>query len=326
MIYIETNSLDPCFNLAFEEYILTHKVTGDWLILWQNHNTVVVGLNQNPLEEIDPDFVRTHHVTVVRRMTGGGAVYHDLGNLNYSFITDAGPEASLSLSRFTLPVCRALNAMGVPAEVSGRNDITVQGRKVSGVAQRMEGNRLLHHGTLLFDSDPAMVAGALRADPLKFQSKSTKSVRARIGNLREFLPRDMSLSDFWARMLSELTSAGLERQTLSRSELDCVQELADRKYRSWDWTWGRTPPYTRQARRRWPGGTLEVLVQVQEGHISHIAFRGDFMALTDCTALETVLQGVPFRPEAVSAHLAQQEISLMFGAITQEQIIKTIFE
>ena len=154
--YLETGSTDPCYNLAFEEYVLKNRTEGDWLILWQNANTVVVGLNQNTAEEINPEFVTAHNVTVVRRETGGGAVYHDLGNLNYSFITDLGDAASLTIARFTLPVCRALEAMGVHAQTSGRNDITVDGQKVSGVAQRIYRNRILHHGTLLFDSDPVM--------------------------------------------------------------------------------------------------------------------------------------------------------------------------
>ena len=324
MLYIETNSLDPCFNLAFEEYILKHRTHGDWLILWQNKNTVVVGLNQNPREETDPDFLRTHGITVVRRMTGGGAVYHDLGNLNYSFITDVDRDASLS--RFALPVCRALHTMGIPAELTGRNDITVQGRKVSGVAQRMEGGRLLHHGTLLFDSDPDMVTGALRADPLKFESKSTKSVRARIGNLREFLPAPMTLSRFWSCLLAELTCSGLERQSLSEEELAQVEELAQSKYRSWDWTWGRTPPYTQRCRRRWPAGTLDILMQVRAGGIEHLVFQGDFLAVTDCTPLEDALRGVPCRPAEVAATLDRYDIPLMFGGITAEQIVKTIFE
>ena len=144
--YIETGSTNPCFNLAFEEYILKNRREGDWLMLWQNANTVVVGLNQNTAEEINAAFVREHNITVVRRTTGGGAVYHDLGNLNYSFITDLGDAASMSIEQFSRPVCRALAAMGVRAEVSGRNDIMVGGKKVSGVALRIYKDRILHHG------------------------------------------------------------------------------------------------------------------------------------------------------------------------------------
>ena len=167
--YLETGSQSPYYNLAFEEYVLTHRTQGDYLLLWQNENTIVVGQNQNTEAEINRPFVEAHHINVVRRSTGGGAVYHDLGNLNYSFITDAGDKASISMDRFTSPVVEALKGLGLQAEASGRNDILVEGRKVSGTAQRLHGNRILHHGTLLFDANADMVAGALQVDPEKFQ-------------------------------------------------------------------------------------------------------------------------------------------------------------
>ena len=157
--YLETGSFDPCFNLAFEEFVLCNRTEGDYLLLWQNRNTVVVGRNQNTEEEINRPFVSRHRIHVLRRMTGGGAVYHDLGNLNYSLITDAPDAERISMERFTLPVVNALRGLGLDAEASGRNDILVSGRKVSGTAQRLYRDRILHHGTLLFDSDPEMIAG-----------------------------------------------------------------------------------------------------------------------------------------------------------------------
>ena len=293
--YLETHSTDPAFNLAFEEYVLENKGEGDWLILWQNDNTIVVGLNQNTAEEINRDFVEKHHVHVVRRRTGGGAVYHDLGNLNYSFISDLGNAETLTISRFTEPVCRALESMGVHAETSGRNDIVVNGCKVSGVAQRIYKNRILHHGTLLYDSNSEMVAGALHVDPDKFQSKSAKSVQSRIGNIRSFLPQDMSLEDFWKKLLAELAQDGFTEQFLTAGELHQIEKTAEDRYRSWDWVYGKSPEFDYHQKRRYPGGTLEVYLRITDGIIRNVRFVGDFMALESMEPAVRALRGSRFR-------------------------------
>ena len=241
--YLETGSVDPFFNLAFEEYVLQNRKQGDYLILWQNENTVVIGQNQNAEAEINRSFVERHNVKVVRRTTGGGAVYHDLGNLNYSFITDAGELSTLTMSRFTDAVVNALESLGLQSEASGRNDILVNGKKVSGTAQRVVGGRILYHGTLLFDSDPDMVAGALNADPAKFVSKSSKSVRSRIGNIRQMLAEDMTLRQFWDRIKNELSGGGFTADSLSKDELKKVDQLVNDKYSCWEWNFGRSPKY-----------------------------------------------------------------------------------
>ena len=191
--YLETGSTDARYNLAFEEFVLENRRQGDWLMLWQNADSVIIGLNQNAAEEVDPAFIRRHGIRVVRRMTGGGAVYHDLGNLNYSFITEAEDPAQLSMEVLARPVCRAL---------------------------------VLHHGTLLFDSDAEMLSGALRADPEKFRSKAAQSVRSRVCNIRDCLPGDMELREFWAAILAELGRDGLVRESLDEAELAEVRRGA----------------------------------------------------------------------------------------------------
>ena len=324
--YLETGSTDPCYNLALEEYVLEHRREGDWLLLWQNANTVVIGLNQNAAEEINAAFVQEHGITVVRRMTGGGAVYHDLGNLNYSLISDVGDAQQLSIRHFAEPVCRALAAMGVRAELSGRNDILVEGKKVSGVAQRITGGRILHHGTLLFDSDPAMIAGALKADPAKFRSKSAKSVRARVGNIRDFLPPGTELEQFRERLLRELTRDGLIRESLGGEELAEVRKLAEEKYRSWDWTYGRSPACAFRNRSRFPGGTLELGMDIRQGRIEEIVFYGDFMATAPLSGLCRALRGTRLEEPALSAVLARFPIPALFGGISREEILSLMLD
>ena len=324
--YLETGSVVPCYNLAFEQYVLEHCLDGDWLLLWQNASTIVIGLNQNAAEEINSAFVEQHGITVVRRMTGGGAVYHDLGNLNYSFISDIGNPEELTIRRFTAPVCRALAAMGVDAEVSGRNDILVGGKKVSGVAQRITDGRILHHGTLLFDSDPAMIAGALKADPAKFLSKSAKSVRSRVGNIRDFLSSDISFTQFREFLLQELTRDGMIRETLSEDALESVRKLADGKYRTWDWNYGRSPDYAFRNRAHFPGGTLEVRMDIRQGLIEDIVFFGDFMATAPLTGLCEALRGARRDAREISDILGRYPVSSLFGGIRKEEILALIMD
>ena len=323
--YLETGSRDPYYNLAFEEYVLTHRTRGDYLLLWQNDNTIVVGQNQNTEAEINRAFVEQHHINVVRRSTGGGAVYHDLGNLNYSFITDVGDDG-ISIRRFTEPVVAALRSLGLNAEASGRNDILVEGRKVSGTAQRRHGGRILHHGTLLFDANPGMVAGALNVDPEKFRSKSTKSVRSRIGNIRDFLPNDMDLPAFWAYLKDALSGGGLTPGALSAGELAEVDRLKREKYDTWEWNYGRSPQFNVSRRRYWDGGCLEANISIAGGVITDVRFFGDFLSVCGLEELVERLKGVAFRPEDVRAVLNDSPVGELFGGITADEVTATVFD
>lgn len=323
--YLQTGSTDPAYNLAFEEYVLLNRTDADYLILWQNDNTVVVGHNQNAAAEINRAFVEEHGIHVVRRTTGGGTVYHDMGNLNYSFITDESAGA-LRLERFTEPVVSALSALGLNAEASGRNDILVEGRKVSGTAQRIVKGRILHHGTLLFDSNPEMVAGALNVDPEKFRSKGRKSVQSRIGNIRAFLKTDMSLNEFWAYLKQTLGKTDVEEDALSPEELACVQKLKTEKYDTWEWTYGRSPAYNYTARRRWTGGLVEVYAEIEGGTVQSISIYGDFMSVREITDVTNALCGCQFRAEAFAEVLDTLPLQDYFGSITREELLETIFE
>lgn len=323
--YLETGSQSPFYNLAFEEYVLRNRKDGDYLLLWQNDNTIVVGQNQNAEAEINRAFVEAHGIRVVRRSTGGGTVYHDLGNLNYSFITDVGDADKLAMERFTKPIVAALRQLGLDAEASGRNDILLEGKKVSGTAQRLLGGRILHHGTLLFDSNPEMVSGALNVDPEKFRSKSTKSVRSRIGNIRSFLKEDMDLPAFWAYLKETLAEDGVIADTLTPEELAAVDELERTKYNTWEWNFGRSPKYDFTSKRRFDGGSLEVGVQVEKGCITEIGFYGDFLAVSSLEPLREALRGCAFRMEDVAAILDTFPVSQLFGTITRDEVLETIF-
>lgn len=323
--YLETNCQDPSYNLAFEEYVHTHRREGNYLILWQNKNAVIIGRNQNAEAEIHRDFVDSHGISVIRRNTGGGAVYHDLGNLNYSFITDAGDVAQRSAALFTQPVVTALQGLGLDACSSGRNDILVSGCKVSGTAQYLMKGRILHHGTLLFDSDLSVVAGALNPDPTKFRSKSVKSVRSRVGNIRGFLQEDMTLPQFWDYLKTALADTVVPTQ-LTDEELAEIKRLQETKYATWQWNYGKSPQYEQICRRRFPGGLLEIHMTVWQGMIKELRIFGDFLALTPIKPLEDALIGCACREDTLNETLKQISDLSCLGGITHDQLIDTLLQ
>lgn len=324
MTYLETGSTDPAFNLAFEEYVLTHFREGDYLLLWQNDNSVIVGRNQNAEAEINRTFVQAHGIKVVRRNTGGGAVFHDLGNLNYSFITDADGLEGNTIRKFLTPVVQALRALGLDAEASGRNDILISEKKVSGTAQQLHKGRILHHGTLLFDSDASLLSGALNPDPTKFQSKGIASVRSRVGNIRSFLPEDMTLQAFWQYLKQALTENGTDTFKLTDNDLASIRQLKAEKYDTWQWNFGRSPQFQLQNRHRYSSGLLDIHLSVQAGHISEIRIFGDFLALLPVSDLEEVIEGCVYEEAALYATLADIDLAPYLGGISLQELVQTI--
>lgn len=318
-IYLQTGSTDPAYNLAFEEYVLTNRTEGNILILWQNDNAVIVGRNQNTAQEIDSTFISANGIRVIRRNTGGGAVYHDLGNLNYSFITDDTGDRK----GFTGPVVKALEGLGLDACASGRNDILVAGQKVSGTAQQIKNGRILHHGTLLFDSDFSMIAGALTPDPSKFESKGVKSVRSRVGNIRANLTKDMDIQAFW-RYLEKSLADSLVFSSLTEQEILEVQKRKAEKYDTWEWNYGKSPAYALRNKRRFPGGMLEVNLSVAGGKIAGIKLYGDFLAVQPVDILEKGLIGCPCKEDCLADTLKQLPVADCLGAITGKELTELI--
>ena len=324
LIYLETGSTDAAYNLAFEEFVHTHKRNHDYLILWQNKNAVIVGRNQNTEAEIDRPFVQANQIQVIRRNTGGGTVYHDLGNLNYSFITDANGIDRTTLDHFLTPVVSALQNLGLNVSASGRNDILVSGKKVSGTAQFLHKGRVLHHGTLLFDSNTEVLAQALNPDPTKFQSKGVSSVRSRVGNIRNHLQQDMSISDFWAHIKHSLSSENLSHSTLSDLELQKILEIKQNKYDTWQWNYGKSPNYQFQTKKRWQGGLLDIQLSAENSKISAIQICGDFLCWKPVSELERILLGCPIERAALNSVLDKVTLSDYLGSISRDELIDTL--
>jgi lipoate-protein ligase A len=307
MRYIQSESLDPCFNLALEQYVFDSLDTKhDYFMLWQNDNAIIIGKHQNTIEEINTDFVKTNNISVVRRLSGGGAVYHDLGNLNFTFITGKNPDTStpaFDFAAFCRPITQALAAMGVNAEISGRNDMTINGKKFSGNAQYIKGGRVMHHGTLLFDSNLDIVAQALNVTPDKIASKGVKSTRSRVTNIKPFVADDIS--------------------TNTTADFAAIKTLRRDIYATWDWNYGRSPAFTlKKARRIENCGSVQVYLDVGEGGvISDTRFYGDYFGNGDSDDISRRLVGCPLRADALRAALDSVNIANYFNNLDMEGLI-----
>lgn len=325
--YLILKSSDAARNLATEQVIFDTLPGGHkCFLLWQNRSAVVIGRHQDALAEIDRAFVEAEGIQLVRRLSGGGAVYHDLGNLNYSVITDARGGKAPDMAAFCQPVLRLLHRLGVPAALSGRNDMTVNGQKFSGSAQHLYRGRVLHHGTLLIDSDLSVVSRALRVDPEKIRSKGLSSVRSRVTNLRPFLPEEIDLPRFRELLLAEvLKEHSGEELVLSKEQLEEIDRLSESRYRSWDWTVGASPPCSLVRRQRFEGcGTVEAQMQIERGRIAALRFCGDFFSAEEPEELAGRLQGLPLSREDLLSALVGEDVSRFFIGLQTQQLLSLL--
>ena len=325
MRFFVNRETDPTFNLALEELLASADDAPEFFMLWRNRPTVVVGRNQFTAAEIDGGYIRRNGIEVVRRITGGGAVYHDLGNLNYTIAGPAdGDDAPNSFARRAAPVVDVLREWGVPAEFSGRNDILVDGRKVSGSARSTIRGRSLFHGTLLFEVDMERLAGALRPDPLKIASKGVASVRARVANLKEFLP-PMTADEFAAEFARRLCRrlGAVSGEEIPPEVVSAARRLAAEKYRSREWTYGTAFACDYEKRARFAGGSIMLRCRLRANRIEALRISGDFFGSAPVEKLEAELVGTEFRREAVDAVLG--DIGGPIHGVTREEFL-SLFE
>lgn len=319
MYFIEGQSHDPAYNLALEEYLYRSVNEGHpgYFLLWQNAPSIIVGRFQNTAQEVNRPFVEERGIRVVRRISGGGAVYHDLGNVNYSFIVPNDEGTPFDFARHARPVIDALAKLGVEAESGGRNDLVIDGRKFSGSAQHMDRRRLLHHGTLLFNSDLSVLEQALNVDEEKFTSKGFKSVRSRVTNILPMLPEPISVEEFIDALRGALS--GTDTSSLDEAQLSEIRRLRDEKYATWEWNWGASPEFTERKVHRFPWGKVEALLNVKEGVIRQARFYGDYFGTEHREEIEKLLEGRFYREEALREALEGFPLERSFkGAGTEE--------
>ncbi|MDC7788881.1 lipoate--protein ligase [Rhodoplanes sp. TEM] len=329
MHYLESDSVDPRFNLALEQVVFDSlDPAQDCFMLWRNDNAIIVGKHQNTAAEINAEYVRQRNIHVVRRLSGGGAVYHDLGNVNFTFITAAGGDRPLDFGAFCRPVVRALAALGVTAEISGRNDMTIGGRKFSGNAQYRKRGRVLHHGTILYDSDLSVLGKALMVPKDKYESKAVQSVRSRVCNIRDHMAADLGVE----RFMEELRDAmfrefAMEPHALSAADRDATRRLQRDVYDTWAWNFGESPAYRIRKERRVDGcGKIEVHMDVERGTIRRIAFFGDYFGDGDSAELGRLLEGARLERGCLRETLAAIAIGDYFHNLDPEAFVDILTE
>lgn len=325
MQLVINTSTSPPFNLAMEEYFLVNKQE-EVIMLWRNSSSVIIGYNQNAIEEIDTDYIKEHRIPVIRRQSGGGAVFHDLGNINFSVIHALGEHDFSNYAKFTAPICNFLQQLGVDARLQGRNDLTIDGMKFSGNAQAVKNGRIMHHGTILYNANVEHLAGALRPKPAKIESKGIKSVRSRITNVADHLPEMMEAEAFYHRLAAYFLAEneGLTEYHLTTEDISAVNRLVEEKYGRWEWNFGSSPKYNLSRSGCFPSGIVEVNLQVRQGQIEDIHIYGDFFGTCDKAELEEALTGVSHREETIRAALAGFDLPAYIHGITTEQFMELL--
>jgi lipoate---protein ligase len=328
MLIIRRHNTDPYFNLAMEEYVLK-EIQEDSFMLWRNAPSIIVGKHQNTLAEINLEYVKANGIKVVRRLSGGGAVFHDLGNLNFTFTKKSGDEEELiNFRKFTEPILEVLRKLGIDARFEGRNDLTIDGKKFSGNAMHIWNKKVLSHGTLLFSSHMPDLSQALNVDPRKFTDKAVKSIRSRVTNISDHLKEPLDVMQFSTLVEEHIMEKYPDAKLYEPSEKDHekIMKLTEQKYSTWEWNFGYSPKYNFQKIiRTQNSGTLEFNMDVTEGKIRKVKIFGDYFNIRDTEEIEDALTGVLHRDDAIRKALEPFHLTEYFNNITTDEFLQGMF-
>ncbi|HEO0142284.1 TPA: lipoate--protein ligase [Streptococcus agalactiae] len=329
MKYIVNTSNDPAYNVALEAYAFQKLTDIDVIfILWINEPAIIIGRHQNTIQEINKEFIDKNGIHVVRRLSGGGAVYHDLNNLNYTIISNNTQEGAFDFQTFSKPVIDTLAKLGVKAEFTGRNDLEINGQKFAGNAQAYYKGRMMHHGCLLFDVDMSVLGQALKVSKDKIESKGIKSVRARVTNIVDHLSDKITVQEFSDAILAQMKEEypEMDEYVLSDAELSEIQAMRDNQFATWDWTYGKAPEYTIERGVRYPAGKITTYANVENSTIKSVKIFGDFFGVKPVDDIEKMLEGVRYDYKDVLAALKTVDTSQYFSRMTPEEITKAIVD
>lgn len=326
MLCIYHQTTDPYFNVATDEYILKH-IEEDCFMLWQNDNAIIVGKHQNTLAEINYEYVKQNNIHVVRRLSGGGAVYHDLGNINFSFTQTVNDGYLVDFKKYTKPIIEVLQSLGINASFEGRNDISIDGKKISGNAEHTYKNKVLHHGTLLFSTNMNIVGEALRVNPLKYKDKAVKSIPKRVTNISNHLQYPLSIQAFTAKIMGHIISTYQDAllYEFTSQDLQKITKIRDEKYATKEWNYGYSPNYNFNKIIKTDGGTIEMNLDVEEGIIKKTKIFGDFFNKKDISEVEVALINIAHHEPSIREVLSYFIIDEYFHNMTEDDLIEAMF-
>ena len=331
MLYLDNKGItDPTINLAIEEFAVRHLPADQPILLFYiNKPAIIIGKNQNTIEEINTNYVEDQNIKVVRRLSGGGAVYHDEGNLNFSFITVNDGKSFSDFKKFLNPIIQALAKLGIDAEVKGRNDILIGEKKISGNAQFATLGKIFTHGTLLFNSDIDEVVNALKVRKDKIESKGMKSVRSRVANISEYLTEPMTIEAFQEYILLSIFNVSdrdqVSEYSLTAADWEKINEISANRYANWDWNYGKSPVSTSVFSKRFPSGVIDIHLNITKGYIENIKIFGDFFGIGEVSDIENMLLNKKYDREVLRETLQNVDINHYFGAITLEDFLALLY-
>ena len=325
---------DPRLNLAIEYFLLNEVQLDEPILLFYiNEPSIIIGRNQNAYEEVNRDYVEQNNIHVVRRLSGGGAVYHDFGNLSFCFITKDDGDSFRNFRKFTEPVIKALHNIGVEgAELKGRNDLLINGQKFSGNAMYSKNGRMTAHGTIMFDSEIDAVVKALKPKKEKLESKGIKSVRSRVTNIKPFMSDEfqyMSTKQFRERLLLNIYDVDVVEKVkeykLTEQDWEKIEAFSKEYTGNWEWNYGRSPDFDIERGQRFAIGSIDVKLNVEKGMIKEVKIYGDFFGLGEISDVEEKLVGIKYDAKEISAALDNIDIKKYFGDITKEELVQLMY-
>ncbi len=326
MLCINSDQTDPYFNLASEEYLLK-SVREELFILYKNIPSIVVGKHQNTLAEINFSYVQEKQIPVVRRISGGGTVFHDLGNLNFAFITNGKEGELVDYKKYTLPIIQAMGKMGLDVHLGERNELLLKKLKISGTASHVFKHRVLHHGTLLFSAEMNELSAALKVQSDRFSDRAVKSIRSKVTNIRNHLVEKLEVDDFQNRIFDHVLNSvdGARKYSYSERDLKAIHTLRDSKFSTWEWNFGYSPKYQFNRVLQFPSGTVSLNMNVNKGIIEEVNIEGDFMSTKDIHVLEEVLKGTIHDPETLRLRLSGLRVEEYISGVENEELLAVLF-